>query len=245
MGLVNGLPSLQRLPDLPGDDYSSLKGDLWKLSLKNFFRYNHCVKISDIKYISIAAGSRDGWNVDSVITFGVVNKNVWAQTSADLDIYHWFDYDSPPIEFLLSLKADVIPSYTCIRYLYLMAYTSGVNYAGSDESHVIELKVKGSTYRKTLLNLPGDDYSPLKGDLWKLDLRAFFGVPSNACVKRADIEGIALLAGSSDEWNIDSVFTYAAYDNQQHQLTSVDLDVYRWLDTDSLPAYKHFQLTLV
>ena len=209
--------------------------------MRDFFKFGYCVKYDDIKDIFIVGSSEDGWNIDSIATFAVVNKK-WAQTSADLEAYRWVRYFSSIIIFPLSIKPDAVPYYTCFRHLYLMAFTSGIDYAGSDGIHMIEIKVKGSTYRKPLPNLPGDDYSPLKGDLWKLDIN-YFGVPHN-CIIRTDIEGVALLAGSSDGWNIDSVFTYTFYTNSVFQLFTADVDVYRWLDTDSSPEYKHFQLTL-
>ena len=95
----------------------------------------------------------------------------------------------------------------CIKYLYVMAYTSDRKYAGADKSHKIRLQVKGLTSTKTLPDLPQDDYLSNKGDLWKLHLTDFFGFTT--CIKINDIQRITILQGSNDGWNIESIVTFA------------------------------------
>ena len=63
----------------------------------------------------------------------------------------------------------------CIKYLYVMAYTSGTKNAGADQSHRIRLQAEGLSNTINLPDLPKDDFSPNKGDLWKLDLKASLG----------------------------------------------------------------------
>ena len=67
-----------------------------------------------------------------------------------------------------------------------MAYTSGIRHAGADKSHKISLQAKGL---KNTINLPDllkDDFSPNKGDLWKLNLKTSFGFIG--CITINDIE---------------------------------------------------------
>ena len=74
---AKGFKSIHFLPDLPKDTYQQQKGDLWKLSMKDSFGFTNCITIHDIQNISILAGSIDGWNIESIVTFAVVNKTVW------------------------------------------------------------------------------------------------------------------------------------------------------------------------
>ena len=239
---AKGISSVKYLPDLPKDDYLQNKGDLWKLHLKNFFGFTTCITINDIQQIAILQGSNDGWNIKSIVTFAVVNKNEWEMTSADFNVFQWIDGDSHAThkEFILSLH---ISTGHCINFLYVVAYTTGIKHAGADSSHRIELRAKGVTKVKVLPNLPGDDFSPSKGDLWTLSIKDYFGL--YGCITKDDIQGIALLSGSNDGWHIDSVVTYVAVNQRMWELSSVDLDANRWIDGDSSHTYKRFNLNLV
>ena len=123
-----------------------------------------------------------------------------------------------------------------------MAYTSNLQNAGSDNSHRISLQVRGSTSTKYLPDLPGDDYSPNRGDLWKLDLDNFFGF--TGCIRINDINSISILQGNNDGWNIDSIVTFAVVDQNSWELTSADFDVFQWIDGDSEANEREFTLSL-
>ena len=239
---AKGISIVKSLPNLPGDDYLQNKGDLWKLHLKYFFGFTTCITINDIQQIAILQGSHDGWNIESIVTFAVVNKNEWEMTSADFKVFRWIKGNSNAKhkEFILSLH---ISTGHCIRFLYVVAYTTGEIFGSSDGSHRIELKAKGATKAKVLPNLPGDDFSPSKGDLWTLSIKDYFGF--HGCITKDDIQGIALLSGSNDGWHIDSVVTYVAVHQRIWELSSVDLDANRWVDGDSSHTYKRFNLNLV
>lgn len=240
---VKGGNSEKFLPDLPQDDYLRDYGDLWKLSLKSFFGFHQCVTRNDIRGIFIIAGNADTWNIDCIVTFAVYNRYYWAQTSANLESYTDIGFGFfQETRYQLTLRNPPPPD-TCIGSLFVMAQTSGRDSAGADSQHRIEMQAKGltaTTYLPDLFNK--NDYYPLKGDLWKLEIEDYFGVLG--CVTKNDITGIAILAGSNDGWNIDSIVTYAHYTGQEFQLTSVDLDVYRWVDGDSTQEAKRFPLTL-
>ena len=112
-----------------------------------------------------------------------------------------------------------------------MAYTSDLQYAESDESHRISVRVEGSTSTQSLPDLPGDDYSPNKGDLWKLNLETFFGF--TGCITINDINHISILEGNNDGWNIDSIVTFVVDDQNNYELISADFDIFQWIDGDS------------
>ena len=238
---AKGFNSIHFLPDLPKDSYQKQKGDLWKLSIKDFFGFTTCITIYDIQNITILAASVDGWSIESIVTFAVVNKTVWQQLSADYNVNEWVDLNSGEQhkEFALSLTTTS----PCIHYLYIMAYTSDKLFSGSDQKHRIEIQANGLTKTEDLPDLPENDFSPSKGDLWKLSISSYFGF--TGCITKNDIQSIAILAGSNDGWNIDSIVTYVASSEHDWELSSVDLDVDRWIDQNSKSSYKGFQLTLV
>lgn len=89
---------------------------MWHLLLKSFFEIDRCIRIGDIQSISIIADSKDGWNIDSIITFAVINQQYWAQISANLNAYRWIDTNtksSSDRAFQLSLTKPP-PADTCI-----------------------------------------------------------------------------------------------------------------------------------
>ena len=117
-----------------------------------------------------------------------------------------------------------------------MAFTSGITHSGSDDGKNIHMKIKGIEKTKRLPNLPGDDYLSNKGDLWKLSLRKFFGF--SGCIKVGDVEEISLLNAGTDGWNIDSIVTYLVADRNTYQQSSIDLDIFRWVDDKVANAQK-------
>ena len=131
---------------------------------------------------------------------------------------------------------------SCINQLYVMAFTSSLPFAGSDRLHLIQLKVNGVISEKYLPNLPRDDYEPHKGDLWKLDLKNYFGF--SGCIKTKDIEGITIIHGSNDGWNIDSIVTFVVVDKYYWELSSADLDVKQWIDGDGSTSHEKYSLSL-
>ena len=104
--------------------------------------------------------------------------------------------------------------------------------------HKIELQAKEVTKTQTLPDLPGDDYSSSKRDLWKLSIENYFGFTGCITKHCQDIQGIALLAGNNDGWHIDSIVNYVAVNEFNWELCSVDLEANRWVDGDSLHTYK-------
>ena len=122
-----------------------------------------------------------------------------------------------------------------------MAFTSGRSHSGSDDSKIILMKVDGIHITKRLPNLPGDDYSSNKGDLWKLNLRSFFGF--SGCTTVDKVQEIAIINSGTDGWNIDSIITYLVVDRRTYQQSSVDLDIFQWVDDEITNAQK-FVLSL-
>ena len=234
--VAKGLISTKTLPDLPKGNFESKTGDLWRLEMEDFFNFTTCITINDIQSISIVAGSTDGWNIDSIVTYAVIDSECWQLMSTDYNVDQWID-DSDVKgrrEFLLSLTT-VGP---CMQYLYVMAYTSGDKRSDTQPTvnHAIEIRANGLTKRAHLSNLP----SLARGQLWTLSLDDDFGFTS--CIHMKDVQGIAIVADNTDGWKIDSIATYLAINKNNWKLSSVDLDVNKWV---YLHSHGRFQLNLV
>ena len=134
-------------------------------------------------------------------------------------------------------------SAACLRYLYILAFTSGKKYAGSDKSHEVEVRAAGQTRVIKLPNLPGDDYQKLKGDLWKLtfsgDLRF------TRCVTLRNLDHVAIESGSNDGWNIDSIVTYVGATGRGFRELTHDFNIFRWIDGNGAASHRRYRLTNV
>ena len=91
---ITGTTKTTTLPNLPGDDYSTSKGDPWKLNIKDHFGLSGCITKNDIKGIAILSGSDDGWHIDSIVTYVAVNMHYWELSSLDFGANRWVDGNS-------------------------------------------------------------------------------------------------------------------------------------------------------
>ena len=123
-----------------------------------------------------------------------------------------------------------------------MAYTSDLREAGSDASPTISLQVNGSARARLLPDLPGNDFSPNRGDIWKLHLTDFFGF--TGCVTMNDIDHISILGDDTDGWNIDSIVTFAVV-SEHWELTSADFNVFQWINGGTEDRSSEFKLSLL
>ena len=128
----------------------------------------------------------------------------------------------------------------CLKYLYILAFTSGKVHAGSHDSHEVEVRAAGQTRVLQLPDLLGDDYLENKGDLWKLtfddDLRF------TQCVTLQNLDHIAIEAGGNDGWNIDSIVTYVGAPGHGFRDATIDFNVFRWVDGDGEFSHRRFML---
>ena len=128
----------------------------------------------------------------------------------------------------------------CLDKLYIMAFTSGIDNAQSDSAHAVEILAAGDVRTLQLYNLPGNDYSQNKGDLWKYNI-ASFNFPSS-CLTISSIQKVSIIESSNDGWNIDSIVTLVGAGGCFQVLTQ-DLDVNRWIDGDRHDTHRSFKLT--
>lgn len=130
----------------------------------------------------------------------------------------------------------------CGSELYVMAFTSGVKGAGSNDSPHLTLAVGTETRTVTLYDRPGDDMDKDKGDLWEFSISKL--LLKDTCVEKADFKKITLENGGSNGWNIESIITFLRSGNSYDMLTA-DMHINRWLDSDRGLEYRQYNLKLV
>ena len=129
--------------------------------------------------------------------------------------------------------------------LHVMAFTSGLSNAESDDSPSISIHLKrGQDKEWRLPNLPGDDMATNKGDLWSL---SFSNSYLRRCITKSDISSVIIRAEGNDGWNIRSIVTVLQYDGyNNYDILSVNFNVNRWIDRDSGDSnHRRFSLTIV
>ena len=142
---------------------------------------------------------------------------------------------------MFSVQTTVSPV-DCLSSLYVVAFTSGVRSAGSDDGHAVELRTATEARRVRLYDRPGNDYYVHKGDLWKIPIREFYFTDS--CITISELKGIALTEHSNDGWHIESVVTFLRAGDVS-QLYTEDFEANRWIDGDSHSSFRRFDLNIV
>ena len=130
-----------------------------------------------------------------------------------------------------------IPVDACLRMLYVIAFTSGLDHASTFDHPNIKLQYNNESVRTmtlTLYDRPGFDFQPHKGDLWD------FSLPS--CITCDAIMGVSVVANGDDGWNIESIITLVRDTDNRTQLLTQDFGVDRWIDSEE--GHQTFNLTL-
>ena len=122
-----------------------------------------------------------------------------------------------------------------------MAFTAGINGAQSDTVHAVEILAAGHVRNLRLYNLPVDEHTRHKGDLWKYNITSFHFPFS--CLTISKIQRVYIIESSNDGWNIDSIVTLVRA-GRSFQVLTQDLDVNRWIDGDGHHTSRRFELTL-
>ena len=84
------------LPFSRGFTYTRSKGDLWKLNMIEFFGFaTSCITEDEVKRIEIINEGSDGWVIDSIVTYLVIDNRHYKQSSVDLEVFREIDDDTP------------------------------------------------------------------------------------------------------------------------------------------------------
>ena len=78
------------LPELPGEEFVTNKGDLWRINLSDFGFTDTCITKGDVQRITLVEGGNDGWLIDSVVTF-LRTEDSFTLLSSDIDVSRWID----------------------------------------------------------------------------------------------------------------------------------------------------------
>ena len=149
---------------------------------------------------------------------------------------------------LTSGKQSIIllssPGQSCNDALYIMAFTDGNTYAYTRNYPFIELTVDGETQSVQLPGLEEFTFKRNKGDLFKIELSDFNFVAD--CIQKRDVDKVAVVAGGTDGWLIDSIVTFLrAEEDDSFTLLSSDIDVDQWIDGNGGDSQRRLDLTIV
>ena len=149
----------------------------------------------------------------------------------------------------LERKQRQASSSPCISYIYVSAHTSTGAGSGTNDVHDLEIRAGGTDYIAALRDMPGNQASPDKGDLWKLSLANDFS-PEPGCITKTDVQEIAIEEAGNDGWKIDSIITIYKYNDGEFEVATLDMDVGKWIDGDGDPqtqpgVVEHYSLTLL
>ena len=124
--------------------------------------------------------------------------------------------------------------------MYVTAKTSGDNYADTDDSPYIYLRLQNSAVASAQFpDNPGDDMEKNKVDRWEIRINYFH---FSGCVRRSEISSVYLRPGGTDGWKIDWIKTEVSTSSGYQGLTDDSLD--QWLDYDENPSDREIELTI-
>ena len=124
----------------------------------------------------------------------------------------------------------------CVTDVFVVVHTSGVSGGDSNGDYDLEVRVNGITHSVELTDsLPGDQAQSHKGDLWEFSLKNDLGFTSPSCIRKSNIEEIAIEESTNDGWHIDSVITVLK-SGSNYQVATLDMEADQWIDGSGSPS---------
>ena len=138
----------------------------------------------------------------------------------------------------------------CIDTIYLMAFTSGLLHAESDDSPWLCVFLTDGEMREVRFpDLPSDEFVQNKGDLYSFPIRSF-GFSDIWCTKKNEISRVVIRNGGTNAWNIESIVTMI--ENMapsgrigEYFLLTADFHINSWIDGYGEPHHAQIDLTMV
>ena len=125
-----------------------------------------------------------------------------------------------------------------------MAFTDEATNSFTSDFPTIELTVDEETQSVQLPGLEGLSFTSNKGDLFTIEL-SDFGFEAD-CIKKWDVDEVAVVAGGTDGWLIDSIVTFLrAEEDASFTLLTSDIAVDQWIDGNGGPSQRRLDLTIV
>ena len=140
-----------------------------------------------------------------------------------------------------------LPTAGCIQQFFIIAITSNLLNAGTDDSPFLVIDTYYNSYKTELYDRYGDDYTKNKGDIWYYNTT---NSPFNGdCITPCEIYNIEFQENGSDGWNFETVFVIAQGDSCSTPIYTViaaDVDVDEWIDENSSdPSQEFYSLNLL
>ena len=135
------------------------------------------------------------------------------------------------------------PAERCLIQLRVIGFTSGINFAGSNDDHAIQIETNQQTKNVPLRGV--NDKIPNFGHMWLINF-ADFGF-TDKCVTLAEIrdKGVSIIQTGNDGWNIGSMITLVTDSHQNTQVLTLDIDTNSWIDGNDAPRHLQLQLTRI
>ena len=106
----------------------------------------------------------------------------------------------------------------------------------------LEMTIGVETGSVQLQPVNGDEFERGRGAVWTFNT-ADFGF-TDRCIEVDDVDGLAVLEGGTDGWNIATIVTQVLDDDGDFSVLSSDIGVDRWIDGNGGEERKRFDLTL-
>jgi hypothetical protein len=137
----------------------------------------------------------------------------------------------------------IIQQTKCATHLYVMAFTSGARYAGSDDHPYLLVDLFNHEEGAARFpDNPGNDMLENKGDLWIFSLRSALKL-RKSCITKADINKIVVHNGGNDGWKIASIITILRA-GRYYSVMTADIGLYHFVDGDLNVTPSSHQITL-
>ena len=141
----------------------------------------------------------------------------------------------------------LILSLDCLETIHVWAKTGTVGNTGSDDSPFIEIDAVSQVRSLRLPDLPADDYTEGKVDMFRIPMGDFgFSVYTwsgvSSCVRPSDIQRITIVEGGDDGWNIEHILVTGIMYNGQFDMLAENMFANRWIDGDGGSGDERFDL---
>ena len=80
-----------RLYNRPGVDTLAHKGDLWEYPISRFHFTDNCIRIGEIRSVSIIESGSNGWNIESIVTLVRDSYGGVGLLTQDFHVNRWID----------------------------------------------------------------------------------------------------------------------------------------------------------
>ena len=129
---------------------------------------------------------------------------------------------------------------SCLQSIKLFVVRGTHRYALSNGPHTIKI-VTHSEYAAHLID--SESFWGYRDNELTLSLQSDFGFTT--CVRKGDVESVAIVPMSNDGWQVKTIVTFVCESESRCTLLTQDLDVNYWVDADGSTNGDPLTLSLV